>query len=150
MKFNLINPSDAYTMEAEDLEVAAVAVCFLGAGRYALEGIGEDQGQDVPIFLFNGHDEWFTEKFGMNFEGTSNRVVDHRAEALAAAAQVKSVTEVRPLFSVPIAPQRELPRLPTPRLLASGTIAGKRIELHGWHTNDIEIWERQHGLKFSA
>jgi hypothetical protein len=43
-----------------------------------------------------------------------------------------------------------LPRLPTPRLLASGTIAGKRIELHGWHTEDIEIWQRQHGLKFGA
>lgn len=43
-----------------------------------------------------------------------------------------------------------LPRLPTPRLLASGTIAGKRVELHGWHTEDIEIWERQHGLKFRA
>jgi len=44
----------------------------------------------------------------------------------------------------------KLPRLPTPRLLASGTIAGKRIELHGWHTEDIEIWQRQHGLKFGA
>lgn len=92
MKFNLINPSDAYTMEAEDLEVAAVAVCFLGAGRYALEGIGEDQGQDVPIFLFNGHDEWFTEKFGMNFEDTSNRVVNHRAEALATAFDSVTLT----------------------------------------------------------
>jgi hypothetical protein len=43
-----------------------------------------------------------------------------------------------------------LPRLPTPRLLASGTIAGKRIELHGWHTEDMEVWQRQHGLKFGA
>jgi hypothetical protein len=53
-----------------------------------------------------------------------------------------------------VAAERErcakLPRLPTPRLLASGTIAGKRVELHGWHTDDIEIWERQHGLKFGA
>jgi hypothetical protein len=24
------------------------------------------------------------------------------------------------------------------------------VELHGWHTDDIEIWERQHGLKFGA
>ncbi len=43
-----------------------------------------------------------------------------------------------------------LPALPKPRLLASGTIAGKAIELRGWHTDDIEIWERQHGLKFGA
>ena len=44
----------------------------------------------------------------------------------------------------------KLPRLPTPRVLASGTIAGKAVELRGWHTDDIEIWERQHGLKFGA
>ena len=85
MKFNLINPSDPYTMEADDLEVAAVAVCFLGSGRYALEGIGADAGHDVPIFLFNGHDEWFVSKFGTNFEDTSTHVVDHRADALARA-----------------------------------------------------------------
>lgn len=85
MKFNLINPSDPYTMEAVDLEVAAVAVGFLGAGQYALEGIGEDKGQDVPIFLFGGHDEWFAGKFGMSFQDTAEHVVDHRAEALAAA-----------------------------------------------------------------
>ncbi|KFB66860.1 hypothetical protein [Candidatus Accumulibacter vicinus] len=43
-----------------------------------------------------------------------------------------------------------LPALPKPRVLASGTIAGKAIELRGWHTEDIEIWERQHGLTFGA
>ena len=85
MKFNLINPSDPYTMEADDLEVAAVAVCFLGCGKYALEGIGSDAGQGVPIFLFNGHDEWFVSKFGTNFEDTSEHVVEHRADALARA-----------------------------------------------------------------
>lgn len=85
MKFNLINPSDPYTMEAVDLEVAAVAVGFLGAGQYALEGIGEDAGQEVPIFLFGGHDEWFTEKFGKDFDGTCTHILDHRAEELAKA-----------------------------------------------------------------
>ena len=63
-----------------------------------------------------------------------------------------SVTEPQP--NAAVAEERErwttLPRLPTPRVLASGTIAGKRIELRGWHTDDIEIWERQHGLKFGA
>lgn len=85
MKFNLINPSDPYTMDADDLEVAAVAVSFLGCGKYALEGIEENKGQDVPIFLFGGHDEWFVGKFGMNFEDTSKHVVEHRADALARA-----------------------------------------------------------------
>jgi hypothetical protein len=85
VKFEIINPSDPYTMEAEDLEIAAVAVSFLGAGRYALQGIGKDAGTDVPIFLFGGHDEWFAEKFGMDFDATSTHVLDHRAEALATA-----------------------------------------------------------------
>ena len=43
-----------------------------------------------------------------------------------------------------------LPRLPTPRLLASGMIAGKHIELRGWHTDDLDIWQRQHGRVFRA
>ena len=85
MKFEIVNPSDPYTIEAADMEVAAVAICFLGLGRYALKGIGEDAGQDVPIFLFGGHDEWFVAKFGMNFEDTSNHVADHRAGELADA-----------------------------------------------------------------
>ena len=85
MKFNIINPSDPYTLEAADLEIAAVAVCFLGAGRYGLEGVGGDAGKDVPIFLFDGHDEWFTNNFGMTFEATSEHVVKHRAEELASA-----------------------------------------------------------------
>ena len=85
MKFNIINPSDPYTMEAYDLEVAAVAVSFLGGGQYALEGIDDDKGQDVPIFLFGGHDEWFVENFGKNFDDTANCVLDDRAEALARA-----------------------------------------------------------------
>ena len=85
MKFEIVNPSDPYTMEATDMEVAAVAVSFLGAGRYGLKGIDEDAGQDVPIFLFGGHDEWFIGKFGMNFEDTSNHVIEHRATELANA-----------------------------------------------------------------
>ena len=50
----------------------------------------------------------------------------------------------------PVAVPRVLPALPKPRVLASGSIAGKHIELHGWHTDDIEIWQRQHGLTFGA
>lgn len=44
----------------------------------------------------------------------------------------------------------KLPALPRPRILASGTIAGRYIELRGWHTDDIEIWQRQHGMTFGA
>jgi len=85
MKFNIINPSDPYTMEADDLEIAAVAVSILGNGKYPLEGIGDATGENVPPFLFGGHDEWFTEKFGGNYEQIAQRVIDSRSDALARA-----------------------------------------------------------------
>ena len=44
MKFEIINPSDACTMYAPDLEVAAVAVSFLGDGKYPLEGLDDAAG----------------------------------------------------------------------------------------------------------
>jgi len=83
MRFNIINPSDPYTMEAPNLEIAAIAISFLGNGAYPLEGLGEDAGQDVPAFLFGGHDEWFQSTFGANFEAVAGRVVESFPEPLA-------------------------------------------------------------------
>ncbi len=96
MKFNLINPSDAYTFEAEDMEVAAVMVCLLGDGKYGADEIGKgaSNGNHVPVFLFGGHDEWFVRKFGMNFEDTGRHCLDHRRGALADA--FASVTLTNP------------------------------------------------------
>lgn len=85
MKFDLVNPCDPYTMEADDLQVAAVACCLLGNGKYALTGLGDDAGQDVPVFLIGGHDEWFVQKFGMNYEDTATHALNHRNDALARA-----------------------------------------------------------------
>ena len=85
MKFNLVNPSDPYTLEADDLQVAAVACCLLGNGKYGLTGLGDDAGQDVPIFLLGGHDEWFEETFGMDYETTATHALSHRNDALARA-----------------------------------------------------------------
>lgn len=65
---------------------------------------------------------------------------DHPTESIADAEVLENA----------IVQLATLPALPKPRVLASGTIAGKAIELRGWHTEDIEIWERQHGLKFGA
>ncbi|PIM51887.1 hypothetical protein CS062_17325 [Roseateles chitinivorans] len=88
MRFEIVNPSDPYTMEAEDLEVAAVACGLIGQGRYGLKALSPDAGaqNDVPIFLLGGHDEWFIGKFGMDWENTARHVLDHRRDALAAAA----------------------------------------------------------------
>lgn len=85
MKFDLINPSDTYHFEAKDLEIAAVMVCVLGGGKYAAEAMGEDKAEanNVPLFLFGGHDEWFTRKFGMRFEDTVEHCIQHRRGDLA-------------------------------------------------------------------
>lgn len=85
MRFDLVNPSDPYTLEADDLEVAAVACCLLGNGKYGLTGLGEDAGQDVPVFLLGGHDEWFVKKFGMDYETTATHCLEHRNDDLARA-----------------------------------------------------------------
>lgn len=85
MNFDLMNPSDPYTLEADDLQVAAVACCLLGNGKYGLTGLGDDAGQDVPVFLLGGHDEWFVSKFGMNYEDTATHALNHRNDALARA-----------------------------------------------------------------
>jgi hypothetical protein len=85
MKFEIINPSDPYTMEADDLEIAAVAVSILGNGKYPLKGLDDARGQDVPAFLFGGHNEWFTEKFGGDYKQIAERAIETRADALARA-----------------------------------------------------------------
>jgi hypothetical protein len=87
VKFEIINPSDAYTMEAVDLQVAAVACCFLGDGRYGLDALDEDRNKDggMPIFLLGGHDEWFASKFGLTFEACAENAMKHRADDMANA-----------------------------------------------------------------
>ena len=95
MKFEIINPSDACTMYAPDLEVAAVAVSFLGDGKYPLEGLDDAAGQGVPAFLFGGHDEWFSSKFGMSFQDTAEHVLNQRNEELAAALDSVALRRTR-------------------------------------------------------
>lgn len=89
MLFDLINPSDPYTLEADDFEIAAVAVCLLGAGKYPATALGNDAREDnnVPPFLFGGHDDWFNQRFGASFEATAERVLEGRADALARALE---------------------------------------------------------------
>jgi len=61
-KYTLINPSDAIYFEVDgeiDEIAAAVAILFLGQGRYGLDG---PDGCVVPIWLFGGHEEWFRDR----------------------------------------------------------------------------------------
>lgn len=64
-EYELINPSDPYTFEAEDFETAALVVFILGA-VYAAKP--KDGGEEVPIFIFGGAEKWYKETFGTTFE----------------------------------------------------------------------------------
>jgi hypothetical protein len=80
--YKVVNPSDAYTIEASDLEVAAVACILLGRGQYALEPL-EGELKEVPFFMFGKADEWFGEHFGADVKTTLDRVMGARSAELA-------------------------------------------------------------------
>lgn len=87
MKFEIINPSDKCFMTANDLLIAAVAICILSEGRYGLDGVDESKGIDVPMFMFGGHDEWFKNNFNLNFAESCQVVATERKPQLIAALE---------------------------------------------------------------
>ena len=60
MKYEIINPSDPYTIEHTDFLALAAACVLLGNGQYGLAPVGHD-GERVPIFIFGGFDKWWHE-----------------------------------------------------------------------------------------
>lgn len=58
MKYEIINPSDPYTIEHDDFLPLAAAVLLLGQGQYGAQPIGHD-GERVPIFIFGGLEKWW-------------------------------------------------------------------------------------------
>jgi len=86
MLYEIVNPSDAYTIVAKSFDVAAVACFVLGKGRYAFKPIDDDKAPEVPIFLFGGADEWCREQFGVDagdlVQGTLKDKRDELAECL--------------------------------------------------------------------
>jgi len=81
--YEIVNPSDAYTIVAADFEVATVACLLLGNGQYAFDPL-EDGGEKVPLFLFGGADAWCRKRFGTGCETLVRRVILGRHESLAA------------------------------------------------------------------
>lgn len=61
MIFEIINPSDKYTIEADDFKVACIAGLVIGDGQVGLEQVDGDL--EMPIFIFGGVEEWFQEQF---------------------------------------------------------------------------------------
>jgi hypothetical protein len=74
--YEIINPSDAYTLQAKDPMVAALACMVLGEGAYGLE---DEKGEEVcPFFIFGGDpDAWLRENFG---QGLEQALKSHAAE----------------------------------------------------------------------
>jgi hypothetical protein len=82
MLYTITNPSDPYTIEANSLEVAAVACIFLGRGQYEFKPV-EDTGETVPFFMFGGTDEWFEKHFGKTVDVVTDEVMANRLQELA-------------------------------------------------------------------
>lgn len=84
--YKLVNPSDAYTLLADDFEVATAACLLLGRGQYALKPEGHD-GEGVPIFLFGGAGDWIVERFKCDLDTLFTRVKTQKLEALIACLE---------------------------------------------------------------
>lgn len=57
--YEIINPSDAVTLQASDLRIAGVAVLLLGNGLYGLTD--ENDEAVVPLMLFGTSEKWLKE-----------------------------------------------------------------------------------------
>lgn len=80
--YEIINPSDPYTIEADALDVALVACIFLGRGQYAFEPIGGDDTLRIPMFIFGGTDQWCQEHFHQSIQVIVDRVLKDKSAEL--------------------------------------------------------------------
>lgn len=60
MIYDISNPSDPYTLKADDFATATAAVLLLGRGHYGLTS--EDGTLEVPLFLLGGSEAWLEEQ----------------------------------------------------------------------------------------
>ena len=67
MIYEIINPSDPYTIEHSDFLALAAACVLLGNRQYALNPVGHD-GEKVPLFIFGGFDKWWAERATLSFD----------------------------------------------------------------------------------
>ncbi|KKL99340.1 hypothetical protein LCGC14_1815420 [marine sediment metagenome] len=75
MIYDIINPSDAVTLEADDVVVAQAACLLLGEGQYALTN---SEGEEVlPLCVFGGQFEKWAKEQNFNLVDI---LKNHRAE----------------------------------------------------------------------
>lgn len=85
MLFKLINPSDPYTLEAEELDVACTVVLMLGRGMYSLEEVGGDN--RVPMLAFADSKAWFKDHFGATLEVVLERCMGEKLPTVIACLE---------------------------------------------------------------
>lgn len=81
MLYNIINPSDPYTIEASSLDVAAMSAILLGQGNYGFKSL--DGSESIPEFAFGGGDDWSQKHFEEDLMEMSNRVMDTKLGEVA-------------------------------------------------------------------
>jgi len=90
--YEIVNPSDAYTMTAASDLVAAVATLLVGMGRYGLKALNgpetEERSHLVPFLLFGGDDvlRGWCDKHGI--ADLADWAIDHGEDVAAALESV--------------------------------------------------------------
>jgi hypothetical protein len=90
MLYEIINPSDPYHFECNDLEVAAIMIGILGEGHYAAQPLDENGNEIetevyIPLFLFGSADTWFKKQFGITMDESMGHVLKDRKSELIEA-----------------------------------------------------------------
>lgn len=85
MLYEISNPSDPYTIEANSLDVAFVACMLLGEGLYAFKPVGDAEAPEIPMFLLGlfGAEPWCQKHLGKSFEEAMSSVLDGKRAELA-------------------------------------------------------------------
>lgn len=91
MLFEIINPSDPYTLETDSYAAAVAAVCILGEGKYGLDPIDCDVPK-VPLALFGDLPPHVYQAAGVkDFDELAARLNSDAAFNEATAAALDSV-----------------------------------------------------------
>lgn len=81
MIYEIINPSDAYTIKSESKAVACLACLMVGEGQYGLQ---DEEGESLlPFFMFGGDpNTWFKEEFGLELGAFIDDSLEEIADCL--------------------------------------------------------------------
>lgn len=82
--YELINPSDPYTFEAPNIEVAGVCAVFLSTGFGAINGVdGDDERERTPVLF--GWEEWLKDRGIMDASGSMEAWLAQHVDEVADA-----------------------------------------------------------------